>query len=63
MTVILLFQILDSLIRPRNDFHLRSDSPAFAAGANAGALAGELDLDGAPRAKSGKVDIGCYQKQ
>ena len=47
----------------RNDFHLRSDSPAFAAGANAGALAGELDLDGAPRAKSGKVDIGCYQKQ
>ena len=46
----------------RNDFHLRSDSPAIAAGAN-GAQVGELDLDGAPRAKSGKVDIGCYQKQ
>jgi hypothetical protein len=47
----------------RNDFHLRSDSPAIAAGVNAGALVGEQDLDGAPRAKSGKVDIGCYQKQ
>jgi hypothetical protein len=46
----------------RNDFHLRSDSPGIAAGSN-GAQVGELDLDGAPRAKSGKVDIGCYQKQ
>jgi Right handed beta helix region len=43
------------------DFHLRSDSPAIAAGSNAAQPAGELDLDGSPRVKSGKIDIGCYQ--
>ena len=45
----------------RKDFHLGSDSPAIAAGANAGLPVGELDLDGSPRMKSGKIDIGCYQ--
>jgi hypothetical protein len=45
----------------KNDFHLGSDSPAMAAGANAGLPVGELDLDGSPRVKSGKIDIGCYQ--
>jgi hypothetical protein len=46
-----------------NDFHLRSDSPAIAAGATAGAPLGELDLEGSPRVKSGNVDIGCYQRK
>jgi hypothetical protein len=45
------------------DFHLRSDSPAIATGSNAGLPTGELDLDGSPRLKSGKIDIGCYQTQ
>jgi Right handed beta helix region len=45
----------------KKDFHLGSDSPAIAAGAIAGLPVGELDLDGSPRVKSGKIDIGCYQ--
>jgi hypothetical protein len=24
---------------------------------------GELDLEGSPRVKSGKIDIGCYQRK
>src|SRR5271168_2604698 len=44
-----------------NDFHLRSDSPAIAAGTADGVPSGELDLDGSPRVKSGNIDIGCYQ--
>jgi Right handed beta helix region len=47
---------------PSKDFHLRSDSPAIAAGATDGVPAGELDLEGSPRVKSGNIDIGCYQK-
>ncbi|HKN15808.1 MAG TPA: right-handed parallel beta-helix repeat-containing protein [Candidatus Sulfotelmatobacter sp.] len=43
------------------NFHLRPDSPAIAAGTTEGVLAGELDLDGSPRVKSGKIDLGCYQ--
>ena len=46
-----------------HDFHLQSDSPALAAGTTDGVPVGELDLDGSPRVKSGKVDIGCYQRQ
>ena len=46
-----------------NDFHLRSDSPAIAAGATGGVPVGELDLEGSPRVASGKVDIGCYQRK
>jgi hypothetical protein len=46
-----------------HDFHLRSDSPVLAAGATDGVPVGELDLEGSPRVKSGKVDIGCYQRQ
>jgi len=45
----------------KNDFHLRSDSPALAAGTTEAAPIGELDLEGSPRVKSGKIDIGCYQ--
>jgi Right handed beta helix region len=43
------------------DFHLRSDSPAIAAGTTEGVPVGELDLEGSPRVKSGKIDIGSYQ--
>ena len=46
-----------------HNFHLRSDSPAIDAGKKDGVPVGELDLDGAPRVRSGKVDIGCYQRQ
>ncbi len=47
----------------RKDFHLQSDSPAIAAGTDAGASVGEKDLDGSPRIKSRKIDIGCYEKR
>jgi hypothetical protein len=46
-----------------HDFHLRSDSPALAAGTTDGVPVGELDLDGAPRVKSESIDIGCYQRK
>jgi hypothetical protein len=46
-----------------NDFHLRSDSPAIAAGTTNGLGAEELDLEGSPRIKSGKIDVGCYQNK
>ena len=46
-----------------NDFHLRSDSPAIAAGTTDGVPVGELDLEGSPRVKSGNIDIGCYQRK
>ena len=45
------------------DFHLRSDSPAIAAGTTDGVPMGELDLEGSPRVKSGHIDIGCYQSK
>jgi Right handed beta helix region len=45
------------------DFHLKSDSPALAAGTTDRVPVGELDLDGSPRVKSGKAEIGCYQRQ
>jgi hypothetical protein len=43
------------------DFHLRPDSPAIAAGTTDRMPVGKLDLEGSPRVKSGKIDIGCYQ--
>ena len=46
-----------------HNFHLQSDSPALHAGTTDGGPLGELDLDGAPRVTSGKVDIGCYQRR
>jgi hypothetical protein len=45
------------------DFHLQSDSPALSAGTIDGVPVGELDLEGSPRVKSGKIDIGCYQRR
>jgi hypothetical protein len=45
----------------KNDFHLRPDSPAIATGTLGGTPVGEVDLEGAPRVKSGHIDIGCYQ--
>jgi hypothetical protein len=45
------------------DFHLRSDSPAIAAGTTEGMSVGELDLEGSPRVKSGNIDVGCYQRK
>ena len=45
------------------DFHPQSDSPAIAAGTTDGVPVGELDVEGAPRVKSGKIDIGCYQRR
>jgi hypothetical protein len=44
-----------------HEFHLRSDSPAIAAGTTDGAPVGELDLDHSQRVKSGNIDIGCYE--
>jgi Right handed beta helix region len=45
------------------DFHLRSESPAIAAGVIDGLPVGDRDLDGLARVKSGKIDLGCYQRQ
>jgi hypothetical protein len=45
------------------DFHLRSGSPAIAAGTTDGMPVGELDLEGSPRAQSGNIDVGCYQRK
>ena len=45
------------------NFHLRSDSPAIAAGTTAGLSVGEMDLDGSKRIKGGAIDIGCYQRR
>ena len=47
----------------KNDFHLQTDSPALAAGTTDNIPMGELDLEGLPRVGSGKIDIGCYQRQ
>jgi hypothetical protein len=45
------------------DLHLRSDSPALAAGTTHGVPVGELDLDGSPRVQSGHIDLGCYERK
>jgi len=48
---------------PTEDFHLRSDSPAIAAGVIDGLPVGDQDVEGLPRVKSGKIDLGGYQRQ
>ena len=45
------------------DFHLRSGSPAIAAGTTDGMPVGELDLESSPRVESGNIDVGCYQRK
>jgi Right handed beta helix region/Protein of unknown function (DUF1565) len=45
------------------NFHLRSDSPAIAAGVIDDLPVGDHDLEGLPRVKSGRIDLGCYEKQ
>jgi len=47
----------------KNDFHLQSDSPALAGGTTDNIPLGQLDLEGSPRVKSAKTDLGCYQRQ
>ena len=47
----------------KNNFQLQSDSPALAAGTIDNVPVGAFDLDGSPRVKSGRTDIGCYQRQ
>jgi len=47
----------------KNDFHLRPDSVAVNGGATADLPLGEQDLEGLPRVKGGKIDIGCYEKR
>jgi hypothetical protein len=45
-----------------HDFHLRSDSPALNGGEDLGSTkVGDQDLDGHPRVKEKKIDIGCYE--
>lgn len=46
------------------NFHLQRDSPALGNGVNlAPSVAGTQDLDGNPRSRKGKIDIGCYEKR
>jgi hypothetical protein len=47
----------------KNDFHLQSGSPALSTGTINGIPVGEFDLEGSPRSRSGKIDIGCYQRE
>jgi hypothetical protein len=46
----------------RNDFHLQANSRALTTGTTEEIPVGNLDLEGSPRVKSGKIDIGCYQQ-
>ena len=48
-------------VNATKDFHLRSDSPAIAAGTTEGVPVGKVDVEGSPRVKSENIDIGCYQ--
>ncbi len=43
-------------------FHLQDDSACVDAGTNSAWLAGSLDLDGGPRIRNGRIDMGCYEQ-
>ncbi len=45
------------------DYHLRMNSPAHDAGAEAAWMAGATDLDGRPRFFGKAPDVGCYEIQ
>lgn len=47
------------------DFHIRSSSPAKDAGDKSywDGVADPVDLDGLPRIRFGKIDVGCYENQ
>jgi Right handed beta helix region/Protein of unknown function (DUF1565) len=45
-----------------HNFHLQPDSPALNAGEDLGpAMVGQEDLDGRPRLREKRIDIGCYE--
>jgi hypothetical protein len=45
-----------------SNFHLQRDSPALGNGVNLGpSMVSTQDLDGSPRSRKGKIDIGCYE--
>jgi hypothetical protein len=45
-----------------NNFHLQPDSPARNSGDDLGTqMTGDQDLDGQPRLREKKIDIGCYE--
>jgi Right handed beta helix region len=45
-----------------HDFHLQADSPARNGGEDLGpGVVGDFDLDGRPRAREKKTDVGCYE--
>lgn len=50
------------LVNAPTDLHLAADSPAIDHGASLGALAGELDIDGAPRVDGPAIDIGADER-
>jgi hypothetical protein len=45
-----------------HDFHIRADSPARNGGEDLGsAKVGDQDLEGRPRVREKKIDVGCYE--
>ncbi len=45
-----------------HDFHLQADSPARNGGDDLGpGVVGDFDLDGRPRVREKKIDVGCYE--
>lgn len=47
----------------RGDYRIKSGSPAQNAGTNQDWMVGAVDLEGNPRQKGRRVDIGCYECQ
>ena len=57
------FWIRILLTLPRTTFICNQILPRSLLARRDGVPVGELDLDGLPRVRSGKIDIGCYQRQ
>ena len=45
------------------DYRLSTNSPCINAGTNLPGRAGSTDMDGNPRVRDGRVDMGCYEQQ